>query len=517
MNKEILLVVEAVSNEKGVDREVIFQAIEAALETATKKKANEEMDVKVEINRKTGDYATNRRWLVVDDIDPAAEPIGLEGDENEEGADTAGITTLTLTEAKKINPDIKVGEYILEAMESVEFGRIAAQKAKQVIIQKVLEAERAQIVNAYKEKIGQLIMGTVKKVTRDFVILDLGSNAEAFLSRSEMIPHEAVRIGDRVRAYLYDIHTEGGKNPQILVSRTRAAMLSELFKIEVPEIGEELIEVKAAARDPGARAKIAVKTNDGRIDPIGACVGMRGSRVQAVSGELGGERIDIVLWDDNPAQLVINAMSPAEVASIVVDEDTHTMDIAVKADQLSQAIGRHGQNVRLASDLTGWTLNVMTEEEAQAKSAEEGGKVQKLFEEKLNIDAGVAEILVNEGFSSLEEIAYVPLQELKEIDGFDESIVNTLRDRAKAALLTQAIAEEQALAVEPAQDLIKMEGMDKHTAYVLANNGIVTRENLAEQSVDDLLEIGEIDQETAARLIMTARKIWFDDAYEEGK
>lgn len=498
MNKEILLVVEAVSNEKGVDREVIFQAIEAALETATKKKADEEIDVKVEINRKTGDYSTFRRWLVIDDAKELEEGDG-------------GLARLTLSEARKKDAHAGVGEQVLEPMESVEFGRIAAQKAKQVIIQKVLEAERAQIVNAYKEKIGQLIMGTVKKVTRDFIALDLGSNAEAVLSRSEMIPHEAMRMGDRVRSYLYDIHSDGTKSPQILVSRTRPEMLVELFKIEVPEIGEELIEIKAAARDPGSRAKIAVKTNDGRIDPIGACVGMRGSRVQAVSGELGGERIDIVLWDDNPAQLVINAMAPAEVASIVVDEDTHTMDIAVKADQLSQAIGRHGQNVKLASELTGWTLNVMTEEEAQAKSAEEGEKVLNLFQEKLGVDEGVAEVLANEGFSSLEEIAYVPVQELLEIDGFDQSMVNVLRERAKAALLTQAIAEEQALEVEPAQDLLEMEGMDKHTAYILASHGVVTREDLAEQSVDDLLEIGEFNEENAAKLIMTARKIWFDD------
>lgn len=501
MNKEILLVVEAVSNEKGVDREVIFQAIEAALETATKKKAEEEIDVKVEINRKTGDYATFRRWTVIDD-------------ENEE--DDGGLTTFKLSQAKERNPEIKVGEFILEPMESIEFGRIAAQKAKQVIIQKVLEAERAQIVNAYKEKVGQLIMGTVKKVTRDFIVLDLGNNAEAILSRTEMIPHEAMRIGDRVRAYLYDIHADGAKNPQILVSRTRSEMLVELFKIEVPEIGEELIEIKAASRDPGSRAKIAVKTNDGRIDPIGACVGMRGSRVQAVSGELGGERIDIVLWDDNPAQLVINGMAPAEVASIVVDEDTHTMDVAVKAEQLSQAIGRHGQNVRLASELTGWTLNVMTEEEAQAKSAAEGEKVLLLFQEKLGVDSNVAEVLANEGFSSLEEIAYVPVHELLEIDSFDQELVNMLRERAKAALLTQAIAEEQALEVEPAQDLIEMDGMDKHTAYLLASHGIVTRENLAEQSVDDLLEIGGIEEEKAAKLIMTARKIWFDDAESGG-
>jgi len=500
MNKEILLVVEAVSNEKGVDREVIFQAIEAALETATKKKAEEEIDVKVEINRKTGDYTTARRWFVIEDANDDGEDDGDEG-----------LTKLTLMQAKKLDPHAKVGGHVFEPMESIEFGRIAAQKAKQVIIQKVLEAERAQIVNAYKEKIGTLIMGTVKKITRDFIVLDLGSNAEALLPRNEMIPHEAVRIGDRVRSYLYDIHTEGGKSPQILISRTRPEMLIELFKIEVPEIGEELIEIRAAARDPGSRAKIAVKTNDGRIDPIGACVGMRGSRVQAVSGELGGERIDIVLWDDNPAQLVINAMAPAEVASIVVDEDTHTMDIAVKSDQLSQAIGRHGQNVKLASELTRWTLNVMTEEDAQAKSNAEGEKVLHLFQEKLSVDEAVAEVLVNEGFSSLEEIAYVPVQELLEIDGFDQGMVNALRERAKAALLTQAIAEEQALEVEPAQDLLEMEGMDKDLAYMLASHGVVTREDLAEQSVDDLLDIGEIDENKAAKLIMTARKIWFDD------
>ncbi len=498
MNKEILLVVEAVSNEKGVDRVVIFEAIEAALEIATKKKADDPIDVKVEIDRKTGDYSTYRRWLVI-------------ADENDDEEGDGGFAVLTLSEAQKRQKNIKVGEYLVEQIESVEFGRIAAQKAKQVIIQKVLEAERAQMVSAYQEKIGHLINGTVKKVTRDFIVLDLGSNAEALMPRTEMIPHEAFRVSDRVRAYLYEINTDGGKGPQILVSRTRPEMLVELFKIEVPEIGEELIDIKAAARDPGSRAKIAVKTNDGRIDPIGACVGMRGARVQAVSSELGGERIDIVLWDDNPAQLVINSMAPAEVASIVVDEDTHTMDIAVKADQLSQAIGRHGQNVRLASDLTGWTLNVMTEEEAQAKSKAEGEKILSVFQEKLGVDAAVAEVLVNEGFSTLEEVAYVPVQELLEIDGFDEDMVNELRERAKAALLTQAIANEQALETEPAKDLLEMEGMEKHLAYVLASHGIVTREDLAEQSVDDLLDIGEIDEETAAKLIMTARKIWFDD------
>lgn len=497
MNKEILLVVEAVSNEKGVDREVIFKAIEAALEAATKKKAASNIDVRVEINRKTGDYSTFRHFLVVPD------------DEFDQESEDA-LTAIPLHQALKDHAETKIGETLSIPMESIEFGRIAAQKAKQVIIQKVLEAERAQVIDAYREKIGELIMGTVKRVTRDFIILDIGNNAEATLFRTEIIPHEAIRMGDRIRAYLYDIQSDSTKAPQILVSRTRPEMLIELFKIEVPEIGEELIEVKAAARDPGMRAKIAVKTNDGRIDPIGACVGMRGSRVQAVSGELGGERIDIVLWDDNPAQLVINAMAPAEVASIVVDEDTHTMDLAVKADQLSQAIGRHGQNVKLATELTGWTLNVMTEEEAQNKSAQEGQKVLNLFKEKLDVDDKTAEILADEGFTSLEEIAYVPVHELLEIEAFDTSQVNALREKAKAALLTQAIAEEQALETEPAQDLLDMEGMDKHIAYVLANHGIITRENLAEQSVDDLLEIEDINEETAARLIMTARKIWFD-------
>jgi N utilization substance protein A len=500
MNKEILLVVEAVSNEKGVDKEVIFEAMEAALEIATKKKAEEEIDVRVEINRKTGDYTTYQRWLVVDDRSD-------DFDENEYPL----TYILTLDEAKEKKDDAVFGEYIHEEIESVDFGRIAAQKAKQVIIQKVLEAERAQIVNAYKEKIGQLINGTVKRVTRDMIVLDMGHNAEALLFRNEMIPHEAFRVSDRVRCYLYNILSDGGKSPQILVSRTKPEMLIELFTIEVPEIGEELIEIKAAARDPGLRAKIAVKTNDGRIDPIGACVGMRGSRVQAVSGELGGERIDIILWDDNPAQLVINAMAPAEVASIVVDEDTHTMDIAVKADQLSQAIGRHGQNVRLASELTGWTLNVMTEEEALAKSNAEGEKTLTLFQNKLGVDKETAEMLSNEGFSSLEEIAYVPAQELLEIEGFDQDLVNSLRERAKAALLTKAIAEEQALEVEPAKDLLEMEGMTEQVAYLLASHGIADREALAEQSVDDLLDIGEIDEETAAKLIMTARKIWFDN------
>lgn len=505
MNKEILLVVEAVSNEKGVASEIIFQAIEAALEMATKKRAGQEIDVKVTINRKTGDYSTVRRWEVIADE--------KEEEEVEDGGGDEGITRLTLSQARERDAKIKVGEYIEEPMESVEFGRIAAQKAKQVIVQKVLEAERQQLANAFKEKLGQLISGVVKKAIRDYVILDLGNNAEAVLPRSEMIPHEAVRMGDRIRAYLFEIRPEA-KGPQMYVSRTRPEMLVELFRIEVPEIGEEVIEIKAAARDPGSRAKIAVKTNDKRIDPVGACVGMRGSRVQAVSSELGGERVDIVLWDDNPAQLVINALAPAEVASIVVDEDSHIMDVAVKEEQLAQAIGRNGQNVRLATDLTGWTLNIMTVEQAKEKSSAETQSVLELFKEKLSVDEEMAAVLVEEGFTSLEEIAYVPVQELLEIEGFDEGVVDALRERAKAALLTKAIAEEQGLAqAEPAEDLLQMEGMDKQHAYLLANHGIITREDLAEQSVDDLMDIGEFDEKTAAQLIMTARKPWFSDAH----
>jgi transcription termination/antitermination protein NusA len=500
MNKEILLVVEAVSNEKGVDSEVIFGALEAALEMATKKRAEENMDVKVTINRKTGDYTTIRRWAVVED----------DSTEVEDEIEIRAAALMKLSEAKLRDPNIKIGEYIEEIVESVDFGRIAAQKAKQVIIQKVLEAERSQLANAYRERIGQLITGIVKKVTRDFVSIDLGNNAEGVLLRTEMIPHEAVRTRDRLRAYLYEVRHDI-RGPQMMLSRTRPEMLIELFKIEVPEIGEELIEIKAAARDPGSRAKIAVKTNDKRIDPVGACVGMRGARVQAVSSELGGERIDIVLWDDSTAQLVINAMAPAEVASIVVDEDSHTMDIAVKEEQLSQAIGRNGQNVRLASELTGWKLNVMSEEQAKAKSEAEAGTVLEFFKEKLGVDDDIAEILAEEGFSSLEEIAYVPVQELIEIEGFDQDIVNALRERAKAVLLTKAIAQEQELEkVEPAEDLLGLEGMNRHLAYVLANHGIVTRENLAEQSVVDLLDIGGIDEDTAAKLIMIARKPWFE-------
>lgn len=495
MSKEILLVAEAVSNEKGVDKEVIFEAIELALATAAKKRyEDEEPDIYVVIDRKTGDYETFRRWLVVsNEVVPA---LGSE---------------LTLQEAHEIDPKLKPGDIYECADKNPDFGRIAAQAAKQIIVQKVREAERAQVVEEFRSKVGELIHGTVKKVTRDNIIVDLGNNAEGLLPREELIGREVFRVGDRVRTVLMDVRTEL-RGPQLLLSRASSEFLIELFRIEVPEIAEEVIEIKAAARDVGLRAKIAVKTNDGRIDPVGACVGMRGARVQAVTNELGGERIDIVQWDDNPAQLVINALAPAEVASIVVDEDSHTMDVAVAADKLAIAIGRSGQNVKLASQLTGWTINVMSEEEAGQKQEEEQESILSTFMSALDIDEDVATVLVEEGFTSLEEVAYVPVEEMLQIDGFDEDIVNELRSRAKDVLLTQAIASEEKLEdAKPAEDLLNMEGMDQHLALVLASHGICTMEDLAEQSVDDLLDIEGINEDKAAQLIMTARKPWFEN------
>jgi len=494
MNKEILLVAEAVSNEKDVPKAVIFEAIEVALATATKKRYDEEADIRVVIDRTTGDYETFRRWLVVSNEEVPA--LGTE---------------LTLEEALELDPNLKPGDIWEEKVESVKFGRIAAQTAKQVIVQKVREAERAKVVELYRDRQGELIAGTVKKVTRDNVIVDLGNNAEALLPREHLIPRESFRMGDRVRAVLQEVRAEG-RGPQLILSRTSPEMLIELFRIEVPEIAEEVIEIRAAARDPGARAKIAVKTNDGRIDPIGACVGMRGSRVQAVSNELGGERVDIVLWDDNPAQLVINAMAPAEVASIVIDEETHSMDVAVAEDALAMAIGRSGQNVRLASELTGWVLNVMSEEEAAAKQQSEIGSILELFMKHLDVDEEIAQILVEEGFTSLEEVAYVPTDEMLEIEGFDEDIVTALRERAKDALLNLAIASQEQLGdVEPAEDLLTMDGMEKALAYQLAAKGIITMEDLAEQGVEDLLDIEGMDEAKAAELIMTARAPWFEE------
>ncbi|MFR0675744.1 transcription termination factor NusA [Enterobacterales bacterium AW_CKDN230030176-1A_HGKHYDSX7] len=493
MSKEVLLVVESVSNEKGVPPGVIFEALEVALATATKKRFEDEVDLRVEINRHTGSYETFRRWTVVeeDDLDDPAIEVWP-------------------SKIKDSHPEAKVGDVIEEKIESIEFGRIAAQTAKQVIVQKVREAERAQIVDAYRERVGEIISGTVKKVTRDNVIVDLGNNAEALLAREDIIARETFRVGVRLRALLKEIRTEN-RGPQLILSRTAPQMLIELFRIEVPEIAEGLIEVMAASRDPGSRAKIAVRSKDKRIDPQGACIGMRGSRVQAVSGELGGERVDIVLWDENPAQFVINAMSPAEVAAIIVDEDAHAMDIAVAEDNLAQAIGRGGQNVRLASQLSGWTLNVMTEKDIQAKQQAETGDILRNFIEELEVDEELAQVLVDEGFTSLEEIAYVPLEEMLNIDGFDEDIVNELRARAKDRLLTKAIATEEKLAdAHPAEDLLSLEGMDDDLAAELAVRGVVNREDLAEQSIDDLLDIDGIDQERAGKLIMAARAHWFE-------
>ncbi len=493
MSKEIRLVAEAVSNEKGVSRDIIFEAIELALATATKKRYDEESDIQVVIDRESGDYETFRRWLVVSDDELAV--LGTE---------------FTTEEAAEKDPDLKIGEVYQEQIENVGFGRIAAQTAKQVIVQKVREAERAQVVDEYRDRIGELVSGTVKKVTRDSVIVDLGNNAEALLSRDQLVPRETYRMGDRLRAILYEVRPEV-RGPQLFLSRTCSEMLIELFKIEVPEIGEEVIEIRRAARDPGSRAKIAVKTNDGRIDPVGACVGMRGSRVQAVSGELGGERIDIILWDDNTAQLVINAMAPAEVESIVVDEDTVSMDVAVAEDNLAQAIGRSGQNVRLAGELTGWTINVMSTEDAADKSDAEAGSFIDDFMKHLDVDEDVAVVLVEEGFTTLDEVAYVPLEEMLAIDGFDQDIADELRSRAKDALLTLAIATEEKLDSEPAEDLLTMDGMDRHLAFLLASRGIITMEDLAEQAIDDLIDIEDMTEERAGELIMTARAPWFAD------
>jgi transcription termination/antitermination protein NusA len=492
MTKEILLVAEAVSNEKGVSEDIIFEAIELALATATKKRYDEDADVEVTIDRETGDYVTMRRWLVVPD-----DEMALLG------------TQFTTEEGIEKDASLKPGDVYEEQIENIGFGRIAAQTAKQVIVQRVRDAERAQVVEQYMDKVGQLVAGSVKKVTRDNVIVDLGNNAEGLLPREQLVGRETFRVNDRVRAILSEISAET-RGPQLILSRSCPEMLIELFKIEVPEISEEVIQIRAAARDPGSRAKIAVKTNDQRIDPVGACVGMRGSRVQAVSNELDNERVDIVLWDDNPAQLVINAMQPAEVESIVVDEDSGTMDVAVSEDNLAQAIGRSGQNVRLAGELTGWTINVMSTDEASEKHEAESGQVIGVFVEQLDVDEDVAGILVDEGFTTLEEVAYVPLEEMVQIEGFDEDIAEELRARAKDALLTQAIASEEQLgANEPAEDLLNMDGMDRHLAFILASREIITMEDLAEQGVDDLMDIEDMTEERAGELIMTARAPWF--------
>ncbi len=497
MNKEILYVVDAVSNEKGVDREIIFEAIEAALATATRKKQGKDIDVRVQIDRASGEYDTFRRWQVCEEL----EDGGLENP----------LKETTLEAAQVEDPDIQIGDFVEEQIESVEFGRIAAQTAKQVIVQKVREAERARVVDAFRDRVGELVMGTVKRVERGNVYMDLGDNIEAIIPRDEVIPREAIRPGDRLRGYLKEVRAEN-RGPQLFVSRTAPEFLVELFKIEVPEVGQDLIEIVSGARDPGSRAKIAVKSNDTRLDPVGACVGMRGSRVQSVSNELAGERVDIILWDENPAQFVINAMSPAEVVSIVVDEDSGSMDVAVEDEKLSQAIGRGGQNIRMASQLTGWELNIMGTSDMESKSESESKELISMFMEQLDVDEEVSAILVSEGFSSIEEVAYVPESELLEIEEFDEDIVNELRGRARDALLTRAISQEEVLENnEPQQDLLEMEGMTKDLAYELAGKGVCTMEDLAEQSIDELLEIEGMTDERAGQLIMTARAPWFEE------
>jgi N utilization substance protein A len=495
MNKEILMVVDAVSNEKGVDKEIIFDALEAALAAATRKKHGEEWDVRVAIDRKTGDYDTFRRWKVFAD-----DSTELETPDRE----------LRLDDALDLDKDAEPGGFVEEPMESVAFGRIAAMQAKQVMVQKVREAERAQVVELFQDRVNTLVSGVVKRVDRNGVFVDLGNNAEGFISRTDLIPREALKTQDRVKAWLRDVRSEQ-RGPQLFMSRTAPEFLIELFKLEVPEVGQGTIEILGAARDPGVRAKIAVRSHEPRIDPVGACVGMRGSRVQAVSNEIAGERVDIIPWDDSPAQFVINAMSPAEVQSIVVDEDSHSMDIAVAEEKLSQAIGRGGQNIRLASQLTGWELNVMTESDAEAKSDTEAKKVVQTFMKQLDVDEDVASILAQEGFSTIEELAYVPVSELASIEAFDEELVKELRNRARDVLLTQAIASEESMESQmPADDLLQLSGMSPDLALKLAQMGVRTREQLAEQSTDELAEIEGLDATEAGALIMRAREIWFE-------
>ena len=498
MSKEILLAAEAVSNEKLLPREKIFEALESAIALSTKKKYEYEVDVRVAINPKTGEFDTFRRWVVVENVmNPTKE--------------------ITLEAARLENPDIQLGDYVEDQIESIAFDRIAMQTARQVISTKIREAERSKIVDQFRAKEGQIVTATVKKSNRDSVILDVngedGNKAEAVMLREDMLPRENFRPGDRVRGVLYKVSPES-KGAQLFVTRAKAEMLVELFRLEVPEIGEELIEIRSAARDPGSRAKIAVKSNDKRIDPVGACVGMRGSRVQAITNELGGERVDIVLWDDNPAQFVINAMAPADVSSIVVDEDKHAMDIAVEDANLAQAIGRNGQNVRLATQLTGWALNVMTTEELSEKHQAEDNKVLNLFIDALEIDEEFAQLLIDEGFSTLEELAYVPVRELTAIDGLeDEDLVEELQTRAKNAITAKALAEEEALKQAKIEDrLLNLDGMNRHIAFKLAEKHITTLEELAEQGVDDLTDIEELSAEQAADLIMAARNIcWFTE------
>ena len=489
MSREILLLVDALAREKNVERDIVFSALEQALGSATKKQFREDVDIRVSINQETGSYQSFRRWQVVE-IDSVEDPE----------------RQILLSEAQKLDDQIQLEEFIEEQLEPIEFGRIGAQAAKQVIFQKIRDAEREQILNDFLERKEYMVTGAIKRMERGNAIIESGK-VEAALPREQMIPKENLRIGDRVRAYLLKVDRTA-RGPQLILSRIVPDFLMKLFELEVPEIEEGLLDVKSAARDPGSRAKIAVNSNDQRIDPIGTCVGMRGSRVQAVTSELAGERVDIILWSDDPATFVINALAPAEISSIVVDEEKHCMDIVVDEENLAQAIGRGGQNVRLASDLTGWELNIMSMEESLAKNEEETLVIRELFMEKLDVDEEVADILAQEGFTSLEEVAYVPLSEMIEIELLDEKTVNELRTRARNMLLTEAIVSEENVE-NMAEDLRSLEGMDNETARALAEKGIKTQEDLADLAVDDLVEMIEIDIERAKALIMTARAPWF--------
>lgn len=492
MNKEILTVVEAVSNEKSLPREKIFEALEIALAAATKKKYEHEIDIRVSIDKKNGNFDTFRRWIVVKEV-------------------TQPTREITLEAARYDDKTLNIGDYVEDKIKSITFDRITTQTAKQVIVQKVREAERAMIVAQFLEQEGEILTGIVKKINRDNINLDIGQNAEAVILKEDMLPRENFRPGDRIRGVLYSIKPES-RGSQLFISRTKPEMLIELFRIEVPEIGEELIEIKSAARDPGSRAKIAVKTNDKRIDPIGACVGMRGARVQAVSSELGNERIDIVLWDDNPTQFVINAMAPADVSSIIVDEDKHTMDIAVESSNLAQAIGRNGQNVRLASQLSGWELNVMTIEELQNKHQTETRLATNNFIKHLGIEENIASTLVEEGFYSIEELAWVPIKELLQIKSIDETIIKMLRNKAKNVLTTLALKQEEKFGDKQLiNNLLVLPNLEHFLALKLVEKGINTVENLAEQGIDDLLDIEGLSDKKAGELIMAARNIcWFN-------
>ena len=493
MSREILLLVDALGREKNVEKEIVFGALELALASATKKRFQEDVDVRASVDRATGEFSFFRRWQVMNDSDPIEE----------------AARQVPLSEARKENPDIQPAEFIEKPLGGLEVGRIGAQTAKQVILQKIRDAEREQILNDFLSRKESLVTGVIKRMERGNAIIESG-RLEAALPRDQMIPKENLRVGDRARAYVWKVD-RANRGPQLILSRTAPEFLVSLFELEVPELEDGLIEIKAAARDPGSRAKIAVLSKDRRIDPIGTCVGMRGSRVQAVTSELAGERVDIILWAEDPAQFVINALAPAEVSKIKVDEEAHSMDIVVDEENLAQAIGRAGQNVRLASELTGWELNIMTMEESQKKSEEEATRVRNMFVEKLDVDEEVAGILVEEGFNTLEEVAYVPLSEMQEIESFDEATVNELRSRAGNALLTQAIASEEQVEHD-IEDLLKVEGMDNDTARMLAAKGIGTQEALADFATDDLVELTGLDAEQAKQLIMAARAPWFAEA-----